>query len=107
MDMPVGMCNVYVYILGYVCTCMLVWVVLCVCARPCASMSLGVRVNLWVSVCLSYSTRIRSRDSNPIIEDSDSIRICARYGPDGLAIRKLTHEIIRRFVPVRAVKIRR
>ena len=45
----------------------------------------------------------------PITEDPDplqEIQICARYGPDTMAIRKPTYGMIQRFVPVRALKTR-
>ena len=45
----------------------------------------------------------------PVWGDQDllqEIRIGVRYGLDTLAIQKLTHRMIRRFVPIRAVKTR-
>ena len=42
-----------------------------------------------------------------VVGDSDPIRICARCGPDTQAIRRPIHGMIRRSVPVRAVKTRR
>ena len=53
---------------------------------------------------------ITSRRSRPVWWDLDPLQeiwIGARYGPNALAIRKPTHGMIRRSVPVRAVKTRR
>jgi len=66
-----------------------------------------VRMNIWVSVCFSCSTRSHSCDLNPVTEDADLIQSDVQCEPDTLAIQKSTHEIIWRSVPVRAVKTRR
>ena len=67
----------------------------------------------WVACCsvsnLFGEIRTHSCDSNQTTGNPNTlreIRSCAHYGPDTLTIRKLTHEMIRRFVPVRAVKTR-
>jgi len=44
--------------------------------------------------------------SELVTRDPDPIRICARYGPDTLAIRRLTHGMIHRSVLVCAMKTR-
>jgi len=60
-------------------------------------------------VCLVawYSDANSFMWSEPVIGDPDPIRIHVRSGPDTLAIRRLTYEMIGRFVPVHAVKTRR
>jgi len=61
---------------------------------------------LYINVCVwLHVTAIQtlSLDLDPLQE----IRIDARYGPNTLAIRKSIHGMIRRLVPVRAVKTRR
>ena len=75
---------VYVYICG-----------ICMCTGVCSCEFMG-----WVMCC---------SDPDPFgeLDPSQEIQSCARYGPDTLAIRKLTYEMIWRSVPVRAVKTRR
>ena len=71
---------------------------------------LCVGVNSPSSLCVRVRVaafRIRSVRSKPVIGDADPIRTCARYAPDTQRIRRLIHEMIRRLVPVRAVKTER
>ena len=90
----------------YVCNYML-----CMYWAMCVRVYTGARVCLysceymcvWLHVA---AIRTRSWDPNPVTEDPESIRICVRYEPNTLAIRRLTHEMIQIFVPVRAVKTR-
>jgi len=46
------------------------------------------------------------RRSGPVAGDPDPIRVRARCGPDAQPIRRPIHGMIRRSVPVRAVKTR-
>jgi len=59
-------------------------------------------VFVYQRACMAACRMIRTHS-----RDSNSVYIGARYGPDTLAIRRPTHGMIRRFVPVRAVKTRR
>jgi len=52
--------------------------------------------------CFRYVSEIRTIAENP-----DPIQIRARCGPDTMVIRRPIHGMIRRSVPVRAVKTRR
>ena len=72
----------------------------CVCVR------VYVRVSSWVELHVA-AFRTRLVRSGPTARDLDPIRIGVLCGPDRLAIKKLTHGMIRKFVPVRAVEIRR
>jgi len=82
---------------NYVSVCVYLYVGVCICVFMC----------MCVFKCLLYVQWLQTRscDLNPVTEDP--IRICVRCGPDTLPIRRLTHEMIQRFVPVHAVKIRR
>ena len=95
--MYVGVCvYLYMYVCGYsVCVCMHVWV-------------LSMYLYLFVCVgCVLQHFGFIQWDPNPASGDPDPIQIRARCGPDTMAIRRPTHGMIRRSVPVRAVKIRR
>ena len=82
--------------------------------RGCTHMCLGERVGVkraFMFICMCLVTCYNVVDlfvrSEAVIGDLELIQICGCYGPDALVIRRLTHKMIRRFVPVRAVKIRR
>ena len=77
-------------------TCMYM---VCVCVRVYVRVSSCVRLRVAVISDPFGEIQTRCRRSGP---DSDS---CC-YGPDTLVIRRLIHEMIRRFVPIRTVKTR-
>ena len=54
--------------------------------------------------CVLQRLRIHSCDSNPVTEDPKMIQIHDRRVPIHQAIRRSTHEIVRRSVPVHAVQ---
>ena len=88
----------------YVCTCICVQV-----WSACVNM-LCVGVNSPSSLCVRVRVaafQIRLVRSGPVAGDPDPIQIRARCGPDTMAIRRPIHEMIRKLVPVRAVKARR
>jgi len=69
-----------------------------------------VVVHTCVCVCVLCVHGCMLQRYRPIWWDPDPLQelwICARYGPDTLAIRRSTNEMIWRFVPVNAVKTRR
>jgi len=86
----------------YCCVC--AWICVCKCVHVsvwgdmyimCTYVFVYQRVGLHVT-----AIRTHSRDPDPI-------RICVRCGADTLAIQRPTHRMIRRSVPVRAMKTRR
>jgi len=77
----------------------------CTCIRVCVFIYMHGCVN----VCMCVFGCMVQR-SGPVWWDPDPLQeiwICARYGPDILTIWRPIHGMIRRSVPVRAVKIRR
>ena len=88
--------SIYEYV--YVCTYS--WL----CARV-------VVKRVFMFTCVGMVTCCNDSDpfvrSEPVTGDPNQIRICALYGPDLLVIRRPPHEMIQRFVPIRAVKTRR
>jgi len=85
-------------ILVYVCVWVYTYVSGCTCG------CVRIYVYLSVAFCSDLDSFVRPKS---VTGDPDPIRICANYEPDTLAIRKPTHEIIRRSPRVRAVKTRR
>jgi len=121
----VGACNVWVcvhvFIFVYACVGMCIYIIcmyvytriyLLMCGYTCmyyASMCVCVyvfvnqRVGL-IACCSNVDSFVWSE---PVTEKQNPIRIRVHCGPDTLAIRKPTHGIIRRSLPVRVVKTRR
>ena len=100
--------HVYVYMSMFMYVHMLVYtsVSVCKCVQSaCAMCVVYVYVNMCLCVfgCVLQRLRTRSYAPNSVTGDTNY----ARYGPDTLAIRRLTHEMIQRSVPVRVVKTRR
>jgi len=58
----------------------------------------------FIECCSDVDSFVRSE---PVTRDLDLIWICACYERDSLAIQRLTHGMIQRFVLVRTVKTRR
>jgi len=69
------------------------------------------RVGVFIFICMCWlratAFRICSVRSGPVAGDPDPIRIRARCGPNTMVIRRPMSGMIRRPVPVRAVKTRR
>jgi len=92
-----------------ICVCMCVYVYICmyvlyVCIPVCGCVHVYLCVRVFTCACGYVLQRFE-----PVGEDLDLLReiqTCTRYGPDSLAIWKLIHEMIWRFVLVRAVKTR-
>ena len=80
-------------------------------------MHVGIRVCMCMYLCVRVSVCVWLRATgfqtclveypNPATGDPDPIRIRARCGPDTMVIQRPIHGMIRRSVPVRAVKTRR
>jgi len=119
-----GVCNVWVCVYTFILMCIHVWVCVyiiymyvhtyiymyvCVGIRVCmyyVSMCVCVRMRLYIILCVRLrvvAIRTRSWDPNLLHE----IQICARCGPETLAIWRPIHGMIWKFLPVRAVKTRR
>jgi len=92
--------GVYVYLYMYVCGY----------TRLCPYARVGAK-HVFMFICLCFVTCYSISDSFGMIQtvagDPDSIRIRACCGPDTQAIRRSIYGMIRKSVPVRAVKIRR
>jgi len=98
---------VYSYICMYVgvyvcvCTCGVhVWVHVLVCC-VCVLILISLSVCVWLRGIAISNSFVQFE---PVTGDPDPIRIRIHCGPDILAIRRPTHEMIRRSVLVRAVK---
>ena len=80
---------------GSVCKCT------CICVHICVYMHVCKRVfmSTYVFGCMLQRCRL--------VRTKDPIRIYTHYGPDTLAIRGSIYEMIWRFIPIHAVKIRR
>jgi len=74
----------------------------CIPVRVYISIHIGSCV--WLHVAAIW---IRLGDPNPVIEDPNPIWIRVFKVPIRQAIRKLTYEMIRRFIPVHAVQTKR
>ena len=98
---------IYVYICVYTCIRIYVGVHVCLCVY--VEECIRVRGYICVFMCLvvCYSVTDLFGEIRTIAGDPDPIRICASYRPNTIAIRKSIHGMIRRSVPVRAVKTRR
>ena len=79
--------NIYMFLCVFICTCVFVY------------------HHVWLVAC--YSDANSFVQSELVTGDPNPIRIHVRYGPDTLAIERLTHGMIWRSVPVHAVKTRR
>ena len=79
----------------YTCICTYAWL----CVHEYIRVSSCARLHV-------AALRIRSCDSSSVTGGLNPIRICARYGSDTLAIRKLIHGMIWRFISVNAVETR-
>ena len=115
--------------------CMYVFILMCVgfylsmhvCWCMCILVYVYMRVYMYVYACILWSAYVYEGmfvwvhvfgcvlqrfgsiwwDPNPATGDPDPIQIRARCGPNTMAIRRSTHEMIHRSVPVHAVKTRR
>ena len=93
---------------------MLVYAYTCICM--CVGIRVCVRMHVWVLCmylclyvcdgCVLQYFRPVWWDPNPASGDPDPIQIRARCGPDTMAIRRPIHGMIRKSIPVRAVKTR-
>ena len=109
--MYICVCAVYACVGMYtwVCMCILVYVCMYVGVYICecyvcvliSSLSLSVYMVAWYNVTDPF---VRSEQ---VTGDPDPIQVCASYGPGILAIRRLIHEMIQRFIPVCIVNTRR
>ena len=93
---------VYACMSVYVCVYLRVCVCLCMCVCEWVCRYEYMCIYRWV--CVSVET---PRLVYVIQTWWREIRICARYGPDTLVIRRPIHKMIRRSASVRAVKTRR
>jgi len=91
--------KLYMYGCMYLYTCICMW-----------GHVYNVCVCVWISTCVfgcmsqRYKLVVRSKS---VTGDTDPIRIRVHYGLNTMAIRKLTHGMTWRFVPVCTVKTRR
>jgi len=76
----------------------------CACIMWCVWVLIPLSLYTWLRVA---AMQTRSWDPNLITEDQNPIRTCVCCGSDRLAIRRPINGMIRRFLPVRAVKTRR
>ena len=111
MNVCICVCTVCVWMVAciyvYINVCMCILIYMRVCIMLACVMCVGVNSpSLCVCLVVWYSNADSLVRSEPVTGDSDLIRIRIRCGPDTLAIRRLTYEMIRRFVPVHAVKTR-
>ena len=103
--MYISRCKYIVCMYVHTCICIYVSVHVCVCVHVCKSIFKCTCVLECLVACYSITDSFVRFEL--VTWDTNPIRIHVRCGPDILAIRRLTHRMIQRFVPVRAVKTRR
>ena len=100
-----GVCIRVCYIRVRICIVYAWGVCMSMCIYMCSACMFYGCTFVWVHV-FDYAVQ----RFGPVWRDPDplrKVRIYARYGPDTMAIRRPTHEMIRRFLPVRVMKTRR
>jgi len=99
-----------VWVNAWVYVCLYLYLYVCGCTRMCLCARVGVAYIYAYMYVFGYVLQCFGFvwwDLNPAIGDPNLIRICARYRPDTMVIQRSTHGMIRRSVPVRAVKTKR